>query len=88
MMSERRQSSAEIPGADSMPESPACREGGEQKTPPHARRIQARLPSVEMKEEFVTDAVERGGVSKFITYLYRRYKRGQLDQSDEKRNAA
>lgn len=55
---------------------------------PHKRRIEARLPSIEMKEEFVKDAEDRGGVSKFITYLYRQYKRAQnSDQNGEKKTA-
>ena len=88
-MSDRRQTSADISGADSMPNESECRETADDKTGhlKHKRRVQAYLPSIEMKEEFVADAEERGGVSKFTTYLYRRYKRGQLEQPDEKRAA-
>ena len=71
-----------------MPMSAKSRENETDKTPAVARRVQAYLPSREMRQDFEADAEERGGVSKFVTYLYRRYKLAQSSSDGERKSAA
>jgi hypothetical protein len=55
----------------------------------YERKVQGYLPSKEMREEFTNDAKgESGGVSQFITHLYKLWKRGQLKPQDESRRPA
>ena len=51
------------------------------------RRIQAYLPSKELKDEFSKDAEEHGGVSGFVTYLYRRFKREEAAKAEQNKAA-
>ena len=95
MMSERRQSSAEHSGADSMPrQSRVSRKpktkNTEQRKLVRERKLQIYLPSPEARRKFRAAAAEAGMTSsEFLFHLFQLFRRGELGHpsADDARGA-